>query len=137
MGIFEKIFKPGNFDNDMDQEFAQDIYNTNQPLDIIGINDSYATDGVEIQEIDKAVKVIYNGILAKGGADNIYAVVGYGNNLNWEDVEYYHLHNIALDTYELVIPVKRQGNINIAFKDDADNWDNNEGLNFTFDNMYF
>lgn len=97
---------------------------------------SYRENGVEMQGEQKTVRIMYNGILAKNGADSIYAVVGYGNNLKWEHVDYYPLHRVNADSFELLLPVTRGENINIAFKDSANNWDNNSGMNYTFSNNY-
>ena len=132
----ENAKKQEDMDDKLDffkEEFSTEIYDAyfNEPYN------SYTENGVELEEVDRAFKIRYNGLLAKSGAQDIYAVVGYGNNLKWEDVEYHHLHQTALENFELVLNVKREGNINISFKDGANNWDNNNGMNYSFENHYY
>jgi hypothetical protein len=99
--------------------------------------DSYAYAGIQMQEAKDTLRLTYNGILAKSGAQEVYAVIGYGNNLKWEDIEYYPMHKVGDQSFELIFPVKRAGNINVAFKDSANNWDNNSGMNYSFNNDVF
>ncbi|MCG8500277.1 MAG: hypothetical protein MJB12_07695 [Firmicutes bacterium] len=116
-----------------DEEVSTDIMSA----DVTQSYNSYSDNGLELQEVQDKVRIVYSGLLAKNGAQDIYVIVGYGNNLRWEDVAYYPLHKIDAETYELVLPVKRDGNINIAFKDAANNWDNNGEMNYTFENHFF
>ncbi|MGE4282514.1 MAG: hypothetical protein AB7G87_02210 [Clostridia bacterium] len=96
----------------------------------------YASNGIELIRDTKSIHIIYEGLLAKSGAQEVHAAVGYGNNLKWEDIDDYTLHKLESQTFELILPVKRAGNINIAFKDNAGNWDNNSGMNYCFDNQF-
>ncbi|MCX7921215.1 MAG: carbohydrate-binding protein [Clostridia bacterium] len=112
-----------------DVEFAEDISSIIHSDDII----SYSHNGVRLQHIPNMMKLTYDGVLAKNGAKDIYAAIGYGDNNNWEDVEVYQLQKTAQQTFELLTFRKRSGNINIAFKDSAGHWDNNNGQNFIFD----
>ncbi len=93
---------------------------------------SYSDNGVQLQDTANSLRLVYNGILAKDGAQNIYAVLGYGNNLKWNDVEYYPMNKAGHQAFELVFPIKKSGNINLAFKDGAGNWDNNSNMNYSF-----
>ena len=34
--------------------------------------------------------------------------------------------------FELDIPITESGNLNVAFRDDSGNWDNNDGQNYIF-----
>lgn len=92
----------------------------------------YNDKGVHLYGYDDKTKLVYEGILAKAGASDIYAVIGYGSNDNWEDVKYYPMQHTGGSTFELLIPETSGRSINIAFKDGADNWDNNSGANYTF-----
>ncbi|NLY42672.1 MAG: hypothetical protein GX066_01605 [Clostridiaceae bacterium] len=132
----EKAKKQEEADNDtgfFNEEFSTELYDTyfNETYN------PYTTNGVELEKVDRAFRIRYNGLLAKSGAQDIYAVIGYGNNLKWEDVEYHHLHQTAPQNFELIIDVKREGNINISFKDGANNWDNNNGMNYCFANNFY
>jgi len=113
------------------EEFSEDLYAGVYGGNPTGANNSYSDNGVILQNAN-ILRLTYSGILVKNGAQDVYAVVGYGNNLRWEDVETYPLRAVGQQTYELLLPVKRSGNINLAFKDGSGNWDNNSGMNYTF-----
>lgn len=95
---------------------------------------SYDDNGVVIApnviaEGERAT-VIYKGILKNSGADAIYLRAGYGDS--WKgstDVKM----NRVFDGFEAVLPVTCSNKLNIAFKDSANNWDNNSGRNYSFE----
>lgn len=120
-------------------EFSEDIASNNTSANIFSAPVStYSNNGVQINEVNSAIEIQYNGLLASNDKNQLIAVVGYGNNLSWEDVEQYPLTKRSFNnSFNAVIPVRRSGNINIAFKDDAGNWDNNSGLNYTFNNYFY
>ncbi|HCT64192.1 MAG TPA: carbohydrate-binding protein [Lachnospiraceae bacterium] len=94
---------------------------------------SYSSNGVSASELTgNSIKLTYNGLLPQSGASQVYAFVGYGSNYNWESVENYPMDKTMGTTFETNIPVKKTGNLNICFKDSANNWDNNSGMNYTF-----
>ncbi len=98
---------------------------------------SHSEQGVTLFRDRKGVNVIYEGVLAKNGANSITAVVGYGNSLRWEDINEHPMKKSEYGYFELNLPVTRAGNINMAFKDEKGNWDNNRGLNYSFINEYY
>lgn len=113
--------------SDYTQEFSKELSNYMMP------QSSYSDNGVSASELmGNSIKLIYNGLLAKSGATQVYAVIGYGNNNNWENVEYHQMNNTLTNTFEVNVPVKMTGNLNVCFKDSANNWDNNSGMNYTF-----
>jgi hypothetical protein len=109
------------------EEYASDIYNEENGK---GPFDSYSDKGVCFENSDNSLKLVYNGLLAKNGAKDIYAVVGHGKGTNWGDVKYYPMNSSGSQSYELLLPVDEKKDINVAFKDGADNWDNNSGQNY-------
>lgn len=129
----EKIsmFQPFN------EEFSLDLNTEPYGTNIKELDNSYSSSGVEIHDTRNTLRVLYSGILAKNGAKEIYVIIGYGDNLNWENVQEYPMHKLSNEKYELIFPVTRSGEINMAFKDCADNWDNNSGRNFTFNNYVY
>jgi hypothetical protein len=120
------------------EEFASDMFNAREEFASEISNDvknnstsDFCTkNGVCIEGTKDSLKLVYNGILAKDGATDIYAVVVQGDNVNWEDAKYYPMNTSGYQTYELLLPVSGSKGINIAFKDGADNWDNNSGENY-------
>jgi hypothetical protein len=154
MGLFNLLFKNSYGNNNsinqdlqeeedkfelqvFDEETALEPHPNNLNLDFLQDYNIYSGNGIKVQGATMTLKLLYEGILADEGTEGIYAVVGYGNNLKWEDIDYYPLKKVGTKTFELMFPIKREGNINIAFKDDNDNWDNNNSMNYTFANEYY
>ncbi|MFZ5988473.1 MAG: carbohydrate-binding family 25 protein [Bacillota bacterium] len=94
--------------------------------------DNYTNKGVFLDAEGDRLKLSYKGILAKSGAKDVFAAVSFGDNRNWEDVRYYPMDKIDNQTFEAVLPVNEVINLNVAFKDGANNWDNNSGKNYSF-----
>lgn len=114
--------------NTSDTEFSTEIVDEIQKDDIA----CCSNNGVMFMNLHDMYKIVYTGELARKGAEKIYAAVGYGNNEQWEDAETLPMNKTAPGTFELLTFRKRPGNINVAFKDGADNWDNNLGQNYIF-----
>ena len=74
------------------------------------------------------VTVAYNGLLANSGADQVYMYAGYGSM--WNDKQYIRMQKMS-SGWERTIPVSHGDNLNFCFKDSANNWDNNNGHNWT------
>ena len=78
---------------------------------------------------DQTVLVRYTGLLAENGATEVYAHVGHGQN--WNDTSDYKMVR-AGQGFEAAIPVvDATDNLNLCFRDSADNWDNNGGENYS------
>ncbi len=79
----------------------------------------------------RTVKLTYKGNLATSGANEIY--VHYGFGLLWDNLQETKLNKIDDCTYEADITLCCGDSINFCFRDDKNNWDNNETKNFTSD----
>ncbi len=95
---------------------------------------SYIENGViitpnVIAEGDRA-KVLYKGLLFNSGADSVYMHTGYGDN--WENTDFSQMNRIN-GGFESVLPITEYKKLNIVFKDSASNWDNNHGVNYSFE----
>lgn len=110
------------------EEFSTDTSYETQGDDVI----LYSNKGVQFYNVPNMLKIIYNGTLAASSSNAIYAVVGYGDNMNWEGTEYLQMQKTAQGNCELLTMRKKPGNVNVAFKDSANNWDNNSGQNYIF-----
>jgi Starch/carbohydrate-binding module (family 53) len=136
-GFFFKnagLHKLGNtraYNEETSTEIYDKVYNT----DSMPPYNSYTANGIEVTQAENPMKMSYTGMLAQSGAKEVYAVVGYGANDRWEDIETIKLRKSRGKKFVLELAVKRSGNINIAFKDEAENWDNNSGNNYTFANL--
>lgn len=77
----------------------------------------------------KKVTISYNGLLSNSGAQDVYAHVGFGNT--WRDSCDYKMARTD-DGFEATIPVTWADELNVCFKDNSNNWDNNNGQNYKF-----
>ncbi len=97
-------------------------------------NNDYHLKGVTIQpDIPRAqsrANLVYDGLLAKSGAHSVYAHVGFG--AAWKDTQDIKMSRTSTG-FSADIPVQYADTLNIAFKDCANNWDNNSGKNYSFD----
>ena len=75
------------------------------------------------------VTICYNGLLAQSGATTIIAHVGSGDT--WDHIGDFNMKKTA-SGFEAHVPVAYASSLNVCFKDGANNWDNNNGLNYKF-----
>lgn len=97
-------------------------------------NSDYVSNGITVNpaipSVGEQVKIKYDGLLAKSGATDILAHVGYGSK--WNNLYDYRMSRSSTG-FETTIPVSNADTLNVCFKDCANNWDNNSGRNYTFD----
>lgn len=98
-------------------------------------NNQFITNGITITPANPApgdsVRVVYDGLLAQSGASDVLAHVGFGSS--WENSFDYRMVKTTTG-FEATVQLPSQSNtLNIAFKDCADNWDNNSGRNYSFE----
>lgn len=110
------------------EEISIELFTAVNSDDIVTCTDN----GVRLHDIPNMIKIEYGGQLARNGANEIYAVIGYGPNNKWENVENLKMQKTNEHTFELLTIRKQTGNINIAFKDSSNHWDNNNGRNYVF-----
>lgn len=96
-------------------------------------NNDYMSNGVSISPAKpttgKKVKILYDGLLSKSGASQIFAHVGFG--AHWDNIYDYPMSKTETG-FETSIPISKADTINVCFKDPANNWDNNSGKNYSF-----
>lgn len=78
----------------------------------------------------RTAKLTYKGQLVTNDAEEIY--VHYGFGLLWENLQETKLNKIDDNTYEAEINMLNNDSINFCFRDDKNNWDNNETQNYSF-----
>lgn len=97
-------------------------------------NSEYMPNGISIKpsvpSTGDKLTIMYDGILSKSGASHIYAHVGFGSS--WSNIYDYPMTR-TVTGFETTIPVTEADTLNICFKDCANNWDNNSGMNYSFD----
>lgn len=97
------------------------------------ISNEYLANGVIVTpnnpEPNENVTIVYNGLLAKSGAQEVYARVGFGHH--WHGSQ--DLRMIRTNSgFEATLPVTNSEILNVAFKDSVNNWDNNCNMNYGF-----
>jgi len=94
----------------------------------------YKSNGISVSPAvptaGDSIKVLYDGLLSKNGANNVYVHFGFGTG--WNKASYFRM-NKSSSGFEATLPVEYSDTLNICFKDCANNWDNNFGRNYSFD----
>ena len=78
------------------------------------------------------INSIYDGLLAKSGAQEVYLHVGFGPHQSWHQVNDMKMLNTGRG-WEQTFQVNDRGRLNFCFRDSAMNWDNNSGHNWSFE----
>lgn len=77
----------------------------------------------------RTAKLVYKGALATPETNEIY--VHYGFGLLWDNLQETKLNKVDDNCYETEISLSCADSINFCFRDDKNNWDNNETKNYT------
>lgn len=77
------------------------------------------------------VTITYKGWLAENGAENVYAHLGYGEA--WEELSDVKMKKEKNGEFKAKLKLKTAGELNMCFKDDWNNWDNNNSSNYSFE----
>lgn len=90
-------------------------------------------EGVQVKpltEDGKLVKIRYNGSLCNAGASKVYLHIGYGDLRKWNNIQDIPM-DYTQDGWEQTIQLDEK-QLNFCFKDVAQNWDNNNGMNWVY-----
>lgn len=97
------------------------------------MRDANNPDGVALNPIPVTqgdeVTVLYYGTLADG-ADQLYLHCGYGDAKNWHQIQDLRMEQTDRG-WAATFHVKDTSQMNFCFKDSANNWDNNGGMDWT------
>jgi len=77
------------------------------------------------------VTIRYNGLLASSGADTVYLHVGYGPSYSWKNTKDIPMKRTP-EGFEASFKAEANDRLNFCFKDSADNWDNNNGKDWSY-----
>ena len=73
--------------------------------------------------------IMYRGLLSTSGADSVYLYSGYDNH--WDDPRFTPMSKVDDVTWTTDVSIDENKKLfNFCFKDSADHWDNNHGLNW-------
>lgn len=82
-------------------------------------------------KVGEKCKIRYHGLLAGAGADQVWLHTGYGTG-PWQNIYDYRMSKVGTNEWEQTVEISRDGQFNFCFKDSASNWDNNNGLNWSY-----
>jgi hypothetical protein len=89
--------------------------------------------GVQVKPLTqdgKQIRIRYNGLLNQSGADQVFLHGGFGDDNQWQDVKDYLMEKTS-EGWEQTINIQDR-QLNFCFRDNADNWDNNNGVNWIY-----
>ncbi len=75
------------------------------------------------------VRIEYRGLLAQDGADSVWMRCGSDG---WKGVQDIPMARTPHGSFSCVTEAQGSREMNLCFKDSADHWDNNNGLDWTF-----
>ncbi len=78
------------------------------------------------------ITVLYNGLLSQSGADQVYLHVGYGGARQWQSVSDMRMSRTGWGWVK-TLEMPDDSRFNFCFKDSANNWDNNNGVNWSYE----
>ena len=95
-------------------------------------NNLYTGNGLTIKPSNftsgDKIKLTYTGLLSQSGAEEIFAHIGWGDA--WEDVNDIKMSKTK-SGFTATITVDKSSVLNVCFKDAMNNWDNNNGSNYS------
>lgn len=97
-------------------------------------NLEYMQKGVTISPaapvVGDRITILYDGILSKNGAFEIFAHLGYGSN--WDNEQDVPMLK-GSTCFEATIPALKEDFLKVSFKDPFNNTDDNAGNSYSFD----
>jgi len=79
------------------------------------------------------VTILYNGSLSQSETEQIYLYAGVGFNDKWRDITSIQMKEADEGKWKAEVKINTTDRFNFCFKDAANNWDNNEGDNWSFE----
>ena len=74
------------------------------------------------------VTVEYRGLLAQSGADSVWMHYGFDG---WNKIQDVQMRRTGQGSFSCTALVQGSKEMNFCFKDSANNWDNNNGYNWS------
>lgn len=89
--------------------------------------------GVQVKPLTQdglQIRIRYNGLLKEKGAHQVWLHAGYGDITAWKEVKDYLMEHVDEGWEQTVNLHEKQ--LNFCFRDNAHNWDNNNGANWIY-----
>jgi hypothetical protein len=78
---------------------------------------------------DNSLNIYYRGVLKDSGASDIFLHYGFDS---WnQSIQTIKMDKVADGSFSATVKAEGQHEMNLCFKDSAENWDNNNGNNWT------
>jgi len=78
------------------------------------------------------INIVYDGLLHNSGAQEVYLHMGYGSADSWNNIQDTKMIRTGRG-WEQTFEVNDPTRLNFCFHDNANNWDNNNGHNWSFE----
>ena len=75
------------------------------------------------------VKISYTGKLFQNGSDEVFIHYGFGDN--WDNVSDVPMNKTELG-FQVELELNNSDKLNVCFRNSINEWDNNEGQNYSF-----
>jgi hypothetical protein len=83
--------------------------------------------------VDETVKLTYDGLLAQFGAQEVYIHCGVSNRgTNWNQVKDFKMRKDPMGAFTANVTIPKGETFSVCFHDNAYNWDNNNGNNYSY-----
>lgn len=81
---------------------------------------------------NRNVELVYNGLLAESGAEEVYAHCGASYLADWTNIQDIKMNKNSNGSFSAHIRIPEGNAFHVCFHDNASNWDNNSGSNYSF-----
>ncbi len=82
---------------------------------------------------NEEVTVFYNGLLGKESRGQVYLHYGFGGHNRWQNTKEMRMQKTGWGWVSSIKMPEDEGRFNFCFRDSVDNWDNNNGTNWSFE----
>jgi hypothetical protein len=93
---------------------------------------NYKSNGMTIKpatfSVGDKIKLTYTGLLSESGAEEVFAHIGCGEA--WDNLDDIKMSKTK-SGFTATISIESMNQLNLCFKDAMNNWDNNNGSNYT------
>lgn len=93
---------------------------------------NYKSNGITIKpatfSVGDKIKLTYTGLLSESGAEEVFAHIGWGDA--WDNLDDIKMSKTK-SGFTATISIESMSQLNLCFKDAMNNWDNNNGWNYT------
>lgn len=94
-------------------------------FDNVNINPTPITTG-------ENVTIEYDGLLSQSGAEEVYLHAGVGEGREWNDVKTIKMNRTPQGDWRTTVRLNTTQDFKFCFKDAAENWDNNDGQDWSY-----